>query len=77
MESNLMLGLGISFALAILFTVVVKGNLRSFIMFLVVFVAICTWASLLEVWVLILVLVGGLITIYLEFKILGNTPNQI
>lgn len=72
-----MLGLGISFALAILFTVVVKGNLRSFIMFLVVFVAICTWASLLEVWVLILVLVGGLITIYLEFKVLGNTPNQI
>lgn len=77
MESNLMLGLGISFGLALLLTIVVKGNLRTFMMFLVVFVAICTWASLLEVWVFILVLLGGLITLYLEFQSLSKAANQI
>lgn len=65
---SLILGLGISFALSILFTVIVKGNLRTFIMFFVVWVAVCTWASLFEVWVLVLAIVGGLIAIWLEYK---------
>lgn len=77
MEANLLLGLGISFSLAILLTVLFEGDMKTFLACLLIFTALMVFAGVLDLWIMLLVFLGVIVVLYLEFKgIIGVQASQ-
>lgn len=76
MEMNLLMGLSISFALALFLTIITDGEIKVFLAWLLVFVALMVFGGLLELWVLMLVFLAVIVIMYLEFHGLGNNGIQ-
>ena len=66
------LGIGIMFGLALVMTVVTKKTATSFMAWLFVFSGFVVASGLLELWVLILCLIGLIIAVFFENRIRGN-----
>jgi hypothetical protein len=70
------MGLSISFALALFLTIITDGEIKVFLAWLLVFVALMVFGGLLELWVLMLVFLAVIVIMYLEFHGLGNNGIQ-
>lgn len=62
------IGLGLMFALALMFTLLTSESLSTFFVWLLIFDGIMVWCELLPLWSLILCLIILIIIIYIESK---------
>lgn len=66
------LGLGVVFGLAFVFTLILEQGFEVFLIFVAMFITFAIWAELLPVWTLIIVLVGITGVVYLTVSKKGG-----
>jgi len=71
--TDLMLGVGLMFGLALLFSYMTYRNMKSFIVFLTIFSGFVVWGGLVESWVLILMII--ILSVVLVFDFKNNNNN--
>ncbi|MFX1501188.1 MAG: hypothetical protein ACFFDH_09525 [Promethearchaeota archaeon] len=62
------IGLGIMFGLALVFTLLTFRNVESFIIYLLMFNAFVVWADMLDLWTLVLNLIISSSIIYIDMR---------
>jgi len=67
-DYNWIFGISMMFAIALLMNVLIRGDGRTFFLFLVVMCALVVWAGLLDLWVLILAIIGSIIVLFISIK---------
>ena len=66
LPANTMMGLGLMFILAFFMTYITYRNIRTFIIWLTLFSGFMVYAGLLDLWVMILCIIGMAIVIILK-----------
>ena len=66
--SEWILGLGIVFGLAFVFTVLTKQDTKGFLIFITIFICFAVWSELLEVWTLVICLITVVGIVYMELQ---------
>lgn len=66
------IGLGLAFGLALIFTVLTSQDFNTFLVWLTIFIGFSIWAGLLPLWILILCIIILVIVIYLEIQNKGG-----
>ena len=62
------LGVGIIFGLAFMFTLIIEQDLRVFVAFLTFFDTFIVWVGLLPLWTLIILIIILTVLIYVDFQ---------
>lgn len=62
------IGIGLSFSLAFIFTAITKKDIHSFLCFLLFFMSFIVWSGLLPIWVLILNVIGVLTSLFIKIR---------
>ena len=62
------LGLGIVFGLAFVFTMLTQQDAMGFLIFVTIFVCFAVWSGLLEVWTLVISLIAVVGVVYMELQ---------
>ena len=66
--SEWILGLGIVFGLAFVFTILTKQDIKGFLIFITMFICFAVWSELLEVWTLVICLITVVGIVYMELQ---------
>ena len=66
------IGLGLAFGLALIFTVLTSQDFNTFLVWITIFIGFTVWGGLLPLWVLIVCIILLVIVIYLEIKDKGS-----
>jgi len=72
LTSNSLLGIGIMFGFALLFTFLTYRSMGAFFIWLMVFNAFVVWSGLLPLWTLILNIIIVTIVIFISSKNIGS-----
>ena len=62
------LGLGIVFGLAFVFTILTQQDTLGFLIFVTIFICFAVWSGLLEVWTLVISLMTVVGLVYIELQ---------
>ena len=66
--SEWILGLGIVFGLAFVFTILTQQDIMGFLIFITIFICFAVWSELLEVWTLVISLIAIVGVVYMELQ---------
>jgi len=66
------IGLGLAFGLALIFTVLTSQDFNIFLVWTTIFMSFVVWAGLLPLWTLIACIIVLVIVMYLEIKNKGS-----
>lgn len=67
-EYDWIIGIGVSFGLALLFSSLTFKNLQSFLLFLTMFTGFFVYAGVLDLWILIMCIIADVIVVYTSIK---------
>lgn len=68
-ENIWVLGVALLFTFALIFTLLIKGNEKSFLVFLLFFAGFIAWAGLIPIWVLYLIFILFLIMVGYQISV--------